>query len=80
MTNLTRIEAMKDAHIGIAAVYLDRKVVVFENGLKFKILRMYDEYWEETDDPEEAWYYDFGHKKHGYGYGRLSQEERQMLQ
>jgi hypothetical protein len=58
--------AMKDAGVPLEAVCIDRKYVVFGNGLKLKI-RLFNDHNEPVDDPEDATYYEFGNDKIGFG-------------
>jgi hypothetical protein len=63
--------AMKDAGIAIAAVHIDKKYIVFSNGVRLKI-RLYDRYDDEVDDPEDAAYYEFGDEVFGFGSSKLN--------
>jgi hypothetical protein len=68
--------AMKDAGISISCVHIDKKYVIFDNGVKLKI-RLFDEYDDEVDDPEDAVYYEFGDEEFGFGSAFFHLEEFQ---
>jgi hypothetical protein len=68
--------AMKDAGISISAVHIDKKYIIFNNGIKKKI-RLFDEYDDEVDDPEDAAYYEFGDEEFGFGSSKLDLAEFQ---
>jgi hypothetical protein len=76
MASIYRINAMKEARVGIACVMLDSRKVVFENGVKVKI-RLLDEDENEVDDPEDATYYEFGDKEFGFGKAKLFHDEEE---
>ena len=54
-----RLIAMKEAGVAIAAVHIDKKYIVFSNGLRLK-LRLFDDEGEPVKEPEDAAYYEFG--------------------
>jgi len=68
--------AMKDAGISISCVHIDKKYVVFDNGVKLKI-RLFDDDNEEVDDPEDATWYEFGNEEFGFGSSPLDLAEFQ---
>lgn len=67
MASQWQLNAMKERHIGIAAVCASKNYVVFDNGVKLPITRWFDEHHQPTDDPEQYTYYDFGNEEVGYG-------------
>ena len=69
-----RLIAMKDAGIAIAAVHIDKKFIVFSNGLKLK-LRLFDDEGEPVKDPEDATWYEFGDEEIGFGSSKLNLDE-----
>jgi hypothetical protein len=66
MASMQRIHAMKEAGVGIAAVHIDKKFIVFDNGIKLKI-RLFNKDGERVEEPEDADHYEFGNE--GFGYG-----------
>ena len=72
MASIYRINAMKEAHVGIAVVMLDSRKVVFENGVEVRIrlLDRSDGDEVEVDDPEDATHYEFGDKQFGLRQGQ----------
>ncbi len=73
MSNQYQIQAMLDRGIGLSVVNLKERFVMFENGVKAKILHLYDADHEETRDLSEVRYYEFGDKKLGYGDGWITE-------
>ena len=69
MANQFRICAMKERHIGVACVCSKARYVVFDNGIKLPITGFLDDDRNETDDPEQYSYYEFGTDEFGYGVG-----------
>jgi hypothetical protein len=74
----TRLQliAMKDAGVAISCVHIDRKYVVFANGIKKKI-RLFNEDDEPVKDPEDAAYYEFGDEEFGFGSAKVDLDDYQ---
>ena len=68
--------AMKDRGVAISCVHIDKKYVIFDNGLHLKI-RLFDDDGELVDDPDDAAYYEFGNEEMGYGSAPLLLDEFQ---
>ena len=58
--------AMKDAGISISAVHIDKKYIIFNNGVRKKI-KLFDDDNEEVNDLEDATWYEFGDEEFGFG-------------
>lgn len=74
----TRLQlmAMKDAGVGISCVHIDRKYIVFENGIKKKITLFNDDD-EEVKDVDDATWYQFGDEEFGFGSAPVDLDEYQ---
>ena len=71
MASMQRLHAMKEAHVGVAAVCMSKSYVVFNNGLQLPIHGWFDENHRPTRDLEIARYYEFGNDEIGYGMGDI---------
>jgi hypothetical protein len=72
---MCRLVAMKDHAVQIEAVNVGDRYIVFAGGLQIPIVAFLDEDYEETDDLDEAYYYEFGTDAFGYGTHRFDYNE-----
>ena len=71
MASPHQIHAMKEAHVLVAVVCIEKYYVVFDNGVVLPIQGFLDDDRQPTDDGSEMRYYEFGDEVHGYGTGDL---------
>lgn len=69
MASPWRINAMRERHIGVAAICCPKMYVVFDNGVQLPIQVFLDDDRNPTVDPEKFSYYAFGNEEFGYSIG-----------
>lgn len=67
---------MRDARIGVAAISMEKRYVIFNNGLQLPIVEFLDANRKSITDPNiEPRFYHFGDEENGFGIGNLDAYE-----